>query len=148
MKITIAGRDRTDDLGPVLRRQAEIMARGDRKHQPDKLPDEISALALAQTKSAEDYLSELIRLLRYREGVDAALPLHIPVRPGPGGRLIGQVKRGLWKLLRYQHEHMALRQNLINAQLTSALEFEIVQRRRETDDLKRRLAELEKQGGR
>lgn len=147
MKITIAGRDRTDDLGPVLRTQAEAMARGDTICQPAKLPDEISALALSRTTSAEDYLSELTRLLRYREGVDA-LSFHIPVRPGRCGRLLGRVKQGLWKLLRYQHERMAFRQNLINAQLTSALEFEIVQRRQETDDLKRRLAELEKQGGR
>lgn len=147
MKITIAGRDRTDDLGPVLRTQAEDMARGDTSCQPARLPDEISALVLARTKSAEDYLSEMMRLLRYREGVDA-LPFHIPVRPGRCGRILGRVKQGLWKLLRYQHERMAFRQNLINAQLTSALEFEVVQRRQETEDLKRRLAELEKQGGR
>jgi hypothetical protein len=123
------------------------MARGDVLCQPARLPEEISALALSRTKSAEDYLGELTRLLRYREGVDTR-SFHIPVRPGPCGRMIGRVKQGLWKLLRYQHERMAFRQNLINAQLTSALEFEIVQRRQETDDLKRRLAELEKQGGR
>ncbi len=147
MKLTIAGRDRTDELAPVLRRQAEVMARGKARCRLDKLPDEISALALSRTKSAEDYLSELIRLLRYRDGVDTRL-LHVPVRPGRCGRLFGRVKLGLWKLLRYQHERMAIRQNLINAQLTSALEFEILQRRQETEDLKRRLAKLEKQGGR
>ena len=88
----------------------------------------------------------MIRLLRYRDGVDT-LPFHIPGRPGLCGRLIVQVKKGLWKILRYQHDRIAFRQNLINTMLASALEFEIAQRRKETDDLMRRVAELEKQGG-
>ncbi len=146
MKISVAGRDRTQDLGPDLRRQAENMARGDTSRQPAKLPDSISALALRKATSDADYLNELIRLLRWRDGVDT-LPFHIPCRPGLCGRLAVRIKEVFWKLLRYQHDRIAFRQNLINTQLTSALEFEIVQRQKEADELKQRVAELEKKAG-
>ena len=146
MKLIVAGHDRTQDLGPALRQQAAMMARGDDRHQPARIAANISALALRGAASDAGYLDELIRLLRYRDGVDT-LPFHIPGRPGLCGRLLVRVKQGLWKLLRYQHDRIAFRQNLINTLLASALEFELAQRQKEMAGLKRRVAELEKQGG-
>jgi hypothetical protein len=143
MKIIVAGKDQTEELGPAVRRQAEAMRRGDTNRRPAELPAVISALALRQTASESAYLNELLRLIRYREGVDT-LPFHIPVRPGRLGRLLGRIKGLLWTLLRYQHDRIVFRQNLINSQLTSALEFESQARQREVADLARRVAELEK----
>lgn len=145
MKLSIAGHDRTQDLGPELRQQAAIMARGDDRHQPARIAAHISALALARAQSDTEYLDHLIRLIRYRDAVDT-LDFDIPRKPGLAGLCMTRLKAFLWKLLRYQHDRIAFRQNLINTQLTSALEFEFTQRQKETDDLKRRVAELEKQG--
>ena len=143
MKIIVAGQDLTEDLGPELKRQAEQMARGDTSRQPAKYDQTVSILALANAQSEETFLSELIRLLHYREGVDTH-PYAIPCPPGLCGKCLVVVRKALWKLLRYQHDRMAFRQNLVSSQLTSALEFEIVQRRRETADLRQRLDELER----
>lgn len=145
MKISIAGQDRTRDLGQALRQQAEAMARGAASRKLSPLPPEIGALALARAKSDAEYMDHLIRLIRCRDAV-GPLDFDIPRKPGLAGLFMTRLKTFLWKLLRYQHERIAFRQNLINTQLTGALEFEFTQRRKETDDLKRRVAELEKQG--
>jgi len=145
MKLNVAGQDRTQTLGPALRQQAEIMARGDDHHQPARIAADISALALARAKSDADYLAHLIRLIRHRDAVDT-LAFDIPRKPGLAGRCMQRLKALLWKLLRYQHDRITFRQNLINTQLTSALEFEVAQRQKEMADLKRRVAKLEKQG--
>jgi hypothetical protein len=146
MKLSIAGQDKTNDLGQALRQQAEAMERGPDSRKLAPLPPEISALALARAQSEAEYMDHLIRLIRYRDAVDT-LDFDIPRKPGLAGLIMTQFKAFLWKLLRYQHDRIVFRQNLINTQLTSALEFEFTQRQKETADLKRRVAELEKQGG-
>lgn len=146
MKISIAGQDRTTDLGQVLHQQAGAMARRPAGRKLSPLPPEISALALAQAQSDAEYLDRLMCLIRYRDAIDT-LDFDIPRKPGLPGLILTRLKAFLWKLLRYQHDRVAFRQNLINTQLTSALEFEFAQRRKETADLRRRVAELEKQDG-
>lgn len=146
MKISIAGQDRIRDLGQALRQQAEAMAHGAASRKLAPLPPEISALALARAKSDAEYMEHLIRLISYRDAVNT-LNFDIPRKPGLAGLIMTRLKAFLWKLLRYQHDRIVFRQNLINTQLTSALEFEFTQRQKETADLKRRVAELEKQGG-
>lgn len=143
MKLSVAGQDRTQDLGQALRRQAGVMESGPAGRKMARLPPEISALALAQAKSDDEYMDHLVRLIRYRDAVDTS-DFDIPRMPGVMGLCLARLKAFLWKLLRYQHDRVAFRQNLINTQLTSALEFEFVQRRKEIADLKRRVAELEK----
>ncbi|MBI2440359.1 MAG: hypothetical protein HYV35_03200, partial [Lentisphaerae bacterium] len=137
MKIIVAGQDRTGELLPELRERSAAFARAAEHRKPKLLPSDISARALAEAKSEAAYLNELIRLLRLREGVDT-LPFSIPSRPGLRGWVMVQVKRALWRLLRYQHDRIAFRQNLINTMLTSALEFEVRQRQKEVAELQRR----------
>lgn len=153
MKISVAGQDRTQDIAPLLRSQAAALESAPERRRPLLLPPEISALALSRAKSEAEYLSELIRLLRFREGVDT-LPFSIPCRPGLRGWLMTQFKRALWRLLRYQHDRIAFRQNLINTMLSGALEFEVRQRQKElavhasgVASLQQRVVELEKQVG-
>ena len=145
MKLNVAGQDRTQDLGQAMRQQAAAMERRDARGKPAQLPADISALALARAKSDADYMDHLIRLIRYRDAVDT-LDFEIPRKPGLAGLCLKRLKAFLWNLLRYQHDRITFRQNLINTQLTSALEFEVSQRQKETADLKRRVAELEKKG--
>ena len=86
--------------------------------------------------------AELLRLLRYRDNVDT-LPFEIPRKRGWVGALTAQLKRALWKVLRYQHDRVTSRQNLINHLYTNALECEHRQRAQEIRELQRRLAALE-----
>ena len=109
---------------------------------PTVIPPEISALRLSGVASEAEYLEHLLRLMRYRDGVDTR-PFRIPRRPGFLGAVVARFKIMLWSLLRYQHDRLTFRQNLINSTLTSALEFEHQLQEREVAGLKRRLAEVE-----
>ncbi len=139
MTITIAGHDRPD-LADQVRRRADELARGARI--PDIVSKEIGAPALAQSDSDAGYQENFIRLLRYRDAVDT-LDFEIPRRPGAWGLCIRKLKQVLWKLLRYQHDRITFRQNMINGLFTRALEDELILRRRETAELRARLAALE-----
>ena len=141
MKLSIAGQDRTRDLGRELHRQAEVMQHGAANHKPK--PSLVAPDIMPLAQSEAEYLDQLIGLIRCRNAVDT-LDFAIPRKSGVVGLCMARLKAFLWKLLRYQHDRIAFQQNLINIQLTSALEFELTQRQKETADLKRRVAELEK----
>ena len=145
MKLIIAGRDRTEDLGRDLRRQVAAMDRLEPARQPARLPADISALALARAMSDTDYLDQYLRLIRHREAV-GTYDFNIPHKAGPAGWCLAGFKALLWKLLRYQHDRINFRQYLINNQLTSALLLEVAARQKDVADLERRVAELEGEG--
>ena len=139
MKIIIAGKDRTSDLGSEIQQSAETLKKG---KGPIFISPEISAADLLNTGSEHEYLQELIRLLRYRDAVDT-LDFDIPKKPGLFGLIAAKLKTFLWKLLRYQHDRIVFRHNLINGIFTSTLEFESALREKETVELKRRIEALE-----
>ncbi len=141
MTISVAGQD-DQQLAEQVRRTAADMQRGARR--PSAVSREIGALALAGSATDAAYHENFLRLLRYRDAVDT-LDFDIPRRPGPAGGCLRQIKRCLWKLLRYQHDRIAFRQNLINGLFTQALENELLLRRREAEELRARVATLEKQ---
>lgn len=140
MKITVANRDRTADLGAAVRTTAQ--ARRQQGPQPISIDPEISALRLRQAASDTEYLEILIRLMRRREDSDTR-DFEILRKGGRLGPFVAAAKKFLWKLLRYQHARMAFQQNLFNEMAVSALEYEAVQRRREIESLGRRVAVLE-----
>ena len=139
MKILIANKDRTAGLGSEIRQSARVHRQGPT---PDWVAPGISALCLLKAASEEQYLREFIRLLRYRDAFDT-LDFDIPRKPGLCGWVMAKFRRLLWKLLRYQFARIAFRQNLINGMFTSALEFEVALRERESSESKRRIAQLE-----
>ena len=143
MKIQFAGRDRTEDIGARI--QAAIRKRSGAPS-PAVVPPDISALNLLQAKSEAEYQERLLRLIRYRDNVDT-LPFDIPRRPGLAGALLTRVKVMLWKLLRYQHDRITGRQNLINSTYSGALEYEHRILMAELEQLKKRMAALESQMG-
>ncbi len=146
MKLVVAGSDCTEKLGPALRREAADMARGGRRRTPPRIAPAIGALALREARTEAAFLGEWRRLLRYRDGVDT-LAFEIPRRPSPAGWLLAGFKRLLWTLLRYQHDRIVFRQNLINHALVSSLEFEAEARDAALEALARRVADLERKGG-
>lgn len=139
MKVLIANNDRTADLGSEIQRSARARRRD---RESGFVSSDISALCLLKAASEEQYLCEFIRLLRRRDAFDT-LDFDVPRRPGPLGWIMAKFKRLLWKLLRYQHDRIAFKQNLINGMFTNVLELESSLRRQESGELKRRITELE-----
>lgn len=142
MKIIVAGEDCALSLGTEIRQAAAALKKLTGRAAPPKISAEIGALALHQATSDSDYLQHYLRLLRYRDAFDTC-DFDIPRAPGLFGAVLGGVKKILWKLLRYQYDRIAFRQNLINGLFTGALEFEIAERKRREGELGKRLERLE-----
>jgi len=142
MKIIIAGQDCTKELGGEIWQKAAELKKMTGRAAPPKVSAEIGALALHKAVSDADYLSHFVRLLRYRDAFDT-YDFDIPRKPGMVGSLMARIKKALWKLLRYQHDRIAFRQNLINGLFTSAVEFEMAERKRTDDELAGRLDKIE-----
>ena len=119
-KVTIAGTDRTDELRRSFSPELQRMAATGRFL---SLPAEVNALRLCDARDARDMARTFVSLLRHRNHVDTRA-FEIPRRPGLRGATMRLLKGGLWRLLRYQHDRIAFRQNLINSHVTSALEFQ------------------------
>ncbi|MBU0713857.1 MAG: hypothetical protein KJ964_00700 [Verrucomicrobia bacterium] len=142
MKLSVAGQDRTHDLGRELRQQAAAMERGETNHKPKPALVVPDIMPLARAQSEAEYLDQLIDLIRCRNAVDT-LDFTIPRKPGVVGLFMTRLKAFLWKLMRYQHDRIAFQQNLINGMQGSALEYEIVLRQKAVADLDQRLKHLE-----
>lgn len=107
-----------------------------------RLPPVLRAASLAEAGSESEYLDRSIALLRRKAHIDT-LTYPIPHRPTFAGRIQLRVRRFLWKLLRYQHDRMAFRQNLVNSQVVAQLEFQREAMKRELEELRARVARLE-----
>lgn len=143
-RVQVAGEDRTATLGRDLVGQAQ----GRRDANLERLlAGEMTLLSLCEAQSMPDYLERHLRLLRVRTSVDPAFFVVPPARPGFAGRCIFQLRRFLFKLLRYQFEWLTFRQNLINDQLSYEVQFEHEDRRLELAELKRRVEVLEQARG-
>lgn len=142
MKVLIAGQDCTKTLGEGIRQRAARLKKLKGRAAPPRVSTEIGALALRKAFSDVDYLNNFVRLLRYRDAFDT-YDFDIPRKPGIAGALMAKIKKTLWKLLRYQHDRIAFRQNLINGLFTSAVEFEMSERKRTDDEINRRLDKAE-----
>jgi hypothetical protein len=139
MKIRVAGRDRTDELGAALIERS--------RRRPDcgvsrLVANEADVLSLSACKDTSEYLRRHIELLRSRNCQDAAL-FDTPAGPGLLGRIMHGIRLLLWKLLRYQHDWTIFRQNATNVQLSYELEFEREIRARQIAELEERVRELE-----
>ena len=143
MNLSVAGQDRGGDLGREIAAAAErLQASG----AVGALAPEHSALVLKAATDRADYLRRYLELLRLRHGVRTA-DYDVPRRPGWAGRVAGAVKTVLWKLLRYQHDRIAFQQNAVNELAIDALEFQREELERDLADVKRPLADLERERG-
>mgnify|MGYP001585232594 CR=1 FL=1 len=137
MRLVIAGKDRTSDLGQAMaaraaRHQGALSAWSPRD----------SALFLRESRDSSDYFDQFWRLMRLHHSVSTDF-FHIPARPGRAGNLTRQIKKVLWRVLRYQHDHVTFQQNIINELVTSAAEFQQAIARKQVADLERKVRRLE-----
>lgn len=136
--IRLAGRDVTAEWLPRLEQAAAGRDPGLAEEARQQLP----VAALRDAPSAPDELDRWLGLLR-AHGTVRTGDFALPGRPGFLGRLAGRFRRGLWTLLRYQHERVAVQQNAVNLQLVLALEAVLGEQRRELAELRKRIAALE-----
>ncbi|MGD9782262.1 MAG: hypothetical protein AB7V14_08935 [Kiritimatiellia bacterium] len=139
MRIAVAGKDRTGDLGRSI---AEEAGRLKSAGPVGRFAPEHSAVVLKESAGAADYQRRFIDLLRMRQGVRTS-DYYVPRAPGLRGRASAAAKTLLWKLLRYQHDRISFQQNLINELAIDALEFQQGPMEQEWADLKRRVESLE-----
>ena len=140
LEITVAGRDRSRDLTPGLQAAAE-KAVADPWHR--QLPPELLATTLRGCRDEPEFLDRLIGLMRRKSHTDT-MRFDIPRRPGFAGSVWATIRRKLWKLLRYQHDRVIFRQNMVNTQFMNAIEFERDLLRAEVGRLERRIEQLER----
>ena len=139
MKITVAGQDRSGDLGQAVAAEAaRLQATGG----IGELSPAHSARNLQAAGDANDYSRRFVELLRMRHGVRTS-DYYIPRGPGLRGKVAVALKSILWKLLRYQHERITYQQNLINELAIDALEFQQNRLDGELADLHLRVKNLE-----
>jgi len=122
-------------------RAAELHARPELQPRPGQLDETL----LGDVSDVEAFDRAFLARLRDRTSVDTA-SFPIPRKPGLIGRCSGLLRSFLWKLLRYQHDRMAGRQNRINALIVGALENETTALRAEIAGLKARIDRLEQRG--
>ncbi len=144
MFVQAGGKDLSAELGPVLRERARALR--EHEHAPRELDEVCAARSLCRAESDAEFLDRFVALLWHKTGVSTQA-YYIPRRPGPLGTLMAAGRRLLWKLLRYQHDRIAWQQNMINTQLTMALELVHTSTAQELAQLRRRVAELEARPG-
>jgi hypothetical protein len=137
MRIFVAGKDHTPELGAELTRRAG-------RHQGALSPWSArdSALSLKSAKDMGDYLDRYNRLMRLRYAL-CTDPFPIPGKPGTAGTLLKKLKAFLWKLFRYQHDRMAQQQNSINELVISGQSFQTTAVKQQIEALEKRIQALE-----
>lgn len=118
MELIVAGRDRADDLGAGLRRQAETMQ--GHPHRPPVVRLIHSALHLREATDTTEYLERMLALMVINLGVNTR-DVHIAGSTSLPGRMAAWLRRLLWKVFRYQHERITAQQNAVNRQLAVAM---------------------------
>jgi hypothetical protein len=139
MRVIVAGKDETTEIGGELARRAG-------RHQGALSPWSAadSALSLANSHDSTEYLERFSKLMRLRYAL-CTEPFPIPGKPGLAGSLMKRLKALLWKLLRYQHDRMAQQQSAINELVISAQDFQNTAFTQRIEALEQRIRELEKE---
>ncbi len=133
MKISIAGKDVAaawrSDIERETRRMADAGA-------CILLPTEISALRLRAARNEAEYTDLLADLVRRRQHIDTR-GFKVQRRKGWIGLPLWALRVILWKLLRYQHDRMAFRQNEVNSNFMALMEAQAVEMARLRGELDR-----------
>ena len=139
MKIVVAAKDRSADLGREIREAAAARAR------PSDLPPhspEHSALSLKETRTEKEYHARFLTLLAVRHAVSASI--RVSRRPGLPGLLAARFQDAVWRLVHHRVGRIVRDQNVYNELLALAADLENRALRKEVESLSGRLAEVER----
>jgi len=140
VKLMLAGRDRTDDVGADVEVQARALSDPELE---SLLRGEQPVLDLGAGCGGPAYIRHFTQLVRIRTSVDTA-KIRVPEGHGFGGGLWMAFRRLMWRIMRFAHDDYAFRQNTVNTALGYGLEFESEERRREGAELRQRIDQLER----
>jgi hypothetical protein len=119
-QILIGGREVTPDFAPAMNAAVRQM---EQRKDSVFLPPHMSALRLRTARSGSELGATYADLLRYRHHVNPAA-FFLPPARNLRERVLNGMRRLLWKVLRYQHERLFFRQNLINSHFTGLLDLQ------------------------
>lgn len=140
MELRINSEDRSGDLGRQLADTASGRCACSYKYLVEMQKPVVGLTGSARKGRLAD---EHMRLVRSGLEVD---PSRFELSGGRGflGGMKVRFRRFLWRLLSYQHNWMAFRQNAVNTQLYYLIEFERSEHQRKVQELERRVNALEK----
>jgi len=136
MKIIIAGKDRTRDVGTdIVNNAGKLFDRELLR----LLDGEKDLLAIGGFKGSDNFLGEFIRLLRFRNSID-----YTELNEAFLSRsfLIRFIRKVLWKLINPFNNWFAFKQNAINRSLLYAIEFKRDERLKELTNLKKEIERI------
>jgi hypothetical protein len=139
MELRINGDDRSGDLGRQLAEAASGRCACSYKTIVEREKPVVELTGSARKGKLAD---EHMRLVRTGLEVDPSR-FDLPVGRGFLGMMKVRLRKFLWKLMSYQHNWMAFRQNAVNTQLYYLIEFERSENQRRIGELERRVKELE-----
>ncbi len=141
MVLTVAGKDRSDDLGRDINAAAKAL---NNPILQKSIDDGAAVLALGEADTEDDFIDDYLKVFGARTQVDLSrCSLPDGASSGVGGRVVGLVRKFVWRLLRFAFEWNVFHQNVVNEQQAIALAHEVRLRKRENDDLRKRIDELE-----
>ena len=154
MKISVAGIDMTNSVGPAVSEAATVrrlrLEKSRRADLIDLIDRQGHILTLSDCSSEREYLKKFFWILKTAPQVHTR-DFDIPVRNSIFAGFLTGIRRFFWKFFRYQHDRMAFQQNMVTQQLNSAIRYleneyvkEIARYETEMKNLANRVAELEK----
>ncbi len=141
--LTVAGRDRSGDLGRDICAAAKAL---DDPGLQKSFDDGAVITALGSAENENDFIERHLEVFGQRTQLDFG-KCRLPATSGIAGRIIGVVRKFVWRLLRFAFEWMVFRQNVVNEQQAIALEHEVSLRKRENEELLKRVEYLESKIG-
>ncbi len=141
MKLIVAGKDRSADLGDDIASEAAALAHNNTLHHRTHYD---SVLQLRNGESMAEYLQTYTPLMRICSGLHIALTTpQSPTGRGPGQRLRRWLQPLLLRVFTHGHAYIIHQQATINELLATALELEVAESQRRCAALEARLAILE-----
>jgi hypothetical protein len=139
--LTVAGLDRCGDLGRDICANAKAL---DDPILQKSIDDSDVVLELGKSANENIFMDSYLKCFVDRTQVDLS-KCNLPngAYSGVLGRAIGIVRNFVWRLLRFSFEWNVFHQNVVNEQQAIALAHEVRLRKRENDDLRKRINELE-----
>jgi len=139
MNVWIGGKLQGEAMNAEINRRSSMLL-NDPMLQPR--PGSLDTDLLSGVTDANLGERKFLEMLRHKSQIDTQT-FTMPRKPGLWGGLMVAVRKLLWKILRYQHDRMSIRQNRVNSWIISLVESRTESIQADMNQLQKRLAKLE-----
>lgn len=139
MNVWIGGKLQGEAMNAEINRRSSMLL-NDPMLQPR--PGSLDTDLLSGVTDANLGERKFLEMLRHKSQIDTQT-FTMPRKPGLWGGLMAAVRKLLWKILRYQHDRMSIRQNRVNSWIISLVESRTESIQADMNQLQKRLAKLE-----